>query len=63
LHIYLLHAPDFLCYGGALEMAKDRRDIVERGLALKNTGNEILEVLGSWWCSPYSAASSASVTG
>jgi coenzyme F420-reducing hydrogenase alpha subunit len=46
LHIYLLHAPDFLGYSGALEMAKDRRDVVERGLALKKTGNEILDVLG-----------------
>jgi sulfhydrogenase subunit alpha len=46
LHIYLLHAPDFLGYPSALDMAKDRRDIVERGLALKKAGNEILEVLG-----------------
>jgi coenzyme F420-reducing hydrogenase alpha subunit len=46
LHIYLLHAPDFLGYESALEMAKDRRDIVERGLQLKKTGNDILEVLG-----------------
>nr|BFE71861.1 hypothetical protein GCM10020092_051620 [Actinoplanes digitatis] len=35
LHIYLLHAPDFLGYPSALELAKDRRDVVERGLALK----------------------------
>jgi coenzyme F420-reducing hydrogenase alpha subunit len=46
LHIYLLHAPDFLGFPSALEMAKERRDIVERGLALKKAGNEILEVLG-----------------
>jgi coenzyme F420-reducing hydrogenase alpha subunit len=46
LHIYLLHAPDFLGYASALELAKDRRDIVERGLALKKAGNEILELLG-----------------
>jgi sulfhydrogenase subunit alpha len=46
LHIYLLHAPDFLGYESALDMAKDRRDVVERGLALKKTGNEILELLG-----------------
>jgi sulfhydrogenase subunit alpha len=46
LHIYLLHAPDFLGYPSALDMAKDRRDIVERGLALKKAGNEILELLG-----------------
>lgn len=46
LHIYLLHAPDFLGYPSALEMAKDRRDVVERGLAIKKAGNEIMEVLG-----------------
>ncbi|MEU7906141.1 Ni/Fe hydrogenase subunit alpha [Actinoplanes sp. NPDC049118] len=46
LHIYLLHAPDFLGYPSALELAKDRRDVVERGLALKKAGNEIVEVLG-----------------
>src|SRR5690349_843990 len=46
LHIYLLHAPDFLGYPSALDLAKDRRDLVERGLALKKTGNDILEVLG-----------------
>jgi len=46
LHIYLLHAPDFLGYPSALDMAKDRRDLVERGLAMKKAGNEILELLG-----------------
>ncbi|RSM68035.1 Ni/Fe hydrogenase subunit alpha [Actinoplanes sp. ATCC 53533] len=46
LHIYLLHAPDFLGYPSALEMAKDRRDLVERGLAMKKAGNEIVELLG-----------------
>jgi coenzyme F420-reducing hydrogenase alpha subunit len=33
LHIYLLHAPDFLGFGGGIEMATDRRDLVDRGLA------------------------------
>jgi sulfhydrogenase subunit alpha len=46
LHIYMLHAPDFLGYQGAIEMAKDHGDIVRQGLELKKTGNEILEVLG-----------------
>jgi len=46
LHIYLLHAPDFLGYPSALDLAKDRRDLVERGLALKKTGNDLLELLG-----------------
>ena len=46
LHIYMLHAPDFLGYESAIEMAKDRPDIVERGLQLKKVGNEIIALLG-----------------
>ncbi len=46
LHIYMLHAPDFLGYPGAVEMAKDHGDVVRQGLELKKIGNEILEVLG-----------------
>jgi sulfhydrogenase subunit alpha len=46
LHIYLLHAPDFLGYDGAVEMAADHRDVVERGLALKKLGNTIMETIG-----------------
>ena len=46
LHIYLLHAPDFLGYASALDLAKDRRDLVERGLALKKAGNAIMELVG-----------------
>ena len=46
LHIYMLHAPDFLGYEDAFQMAKDHRAEVERGLELKKTGNEIIRVLG-----------------
>jgi sulfhydrogenase subunit alpha len=46
LHIYLLHAPDFLGYQDAIAMAKDRREILERGLHLKKAGNAILERVG-----------------
>ncbi|WP_030172082.1 Ni/Fe hydrogenase subunit alpha [Spirillospora albida] len=46
LHVYLLHAPDFLGYHGAVELARDHRDIVERGLRLKKAGNTLMEVLG-----------------
>jgi coenzyme F420-reducing hydrogenase alpha subunit len=46
LHIYLLHAPDFLGYEGAVELARDHRAIVERGLSIKKAGNELLTVLG-----------------
>ena len=46
LHIYLLHAPDFLGYSSGIEMATERRDIVERGLGMKKAGNAILEAVG-----------------
>ena len=46
LHIYLLHAPDFLGYPDAISLARDHRDIVERGLELKKAGNAILEQVG-----------------
>jgi sulfhydrogenase subunit alpha len=46
LHIYMLHAPDFLGYDGAIEMARDHPDLVRRGLALKKTGNELMALLG-----------------
>jgi coenzyme F420-reducing hydrogenase alpha subunit len=46
LHIYMLHAPDFLGYESAIHMAKDYPDIVQRGLRLKKTGNEVVALLG-----------------
>jgi len=46
LHIFLLHAPDFLGYEDAFAMAKDHRAVVERGLRLKKAGNEIMALLG-----------------
>ncbi len=46
LHIYLLHAPDFLGYSSGIEMAAARRDIVERGLAMKKAGNALMNVVG-----------------
>ncbi|QPJ61589.1 MAG: Ni/Fe hydrogenase subunit alpha [Candidatus Nitronauta litoralis] len=46
LHIYMLHAPDFLGYEDAVQMAKDHKDVVERGLQLKKVGNEIVSLVG-----------------
>ncbi len=46
LHIYLLHAPDFLGYEGAVEMAQDHAHLVQRGLALKKVGNDVMIVVG-----------------
>jgi len=46
LHVYMLHAPDFLGYPDAIQMAKDYPDIVQRGLQLKKIGNEIVALIG-----------------
>ena len=46
LHIYMLHAPDFLGYAGAIEMARDHPELVQRGLAMKKAGNELMTVVG-----------------
>ena len=46
LHIHFLHAPDFLGYDSAVELAADHRPVVERGLEVKKIGNEILEQIG-----------------
>ena len=46
LHIYLLHAPDFLGYPDAVELAKDHPDIVQQGLQLKKLGNDIVALIG-----------------
>jgi coenzyme F420-reducing hydrogenase alpha subunit len=46
LHVYMLHAPDFLSYPDGIQMARDHQGIVQRGLKLKKTGNEIMRVLG-----------------
>jgi len=46
LHVYMLHAPDFLGYEDAILMAKDHPEAVERGLRLKKIGNDIVTLLG-----------------
>lgn len=46
LHVYLLHAPDFLGYESAIHMSADHPQVVETGLELKKIGNRILTVLG-----------------
>ena len=46
LHVYFLHAPDFLGYASAIALAKDYPEIVKEGLALKKAGNNIVALLG-----------------
>ncbi|MCL5266827.1 MAG: Ni/Fe hydrogenase subunit alpha [Bacteroidetes bacterium] len=45
LHVYMLHAPDFLGYEDAIQLAKDHPDAVQRGLRLKKTGNDLVTIL------------------
>jgi len=46
LHVYLLHAPDFLGYESGIHMAADHREVVERGLRMKKAGNDVVALLG-----------------
>lgn len=46
LHIFMLHAPDFLGYPDAVTLAQDHPEVVKRALELKKIGNEIVQVLG-----------------
>jgi sulfhydrogenase subunit alpha len=46
LHIYLLHAPDFLGFPDAVRLAEVHPEAVRRGLALKKAGNAIMRLLG-----------------
>jgi sulfhydrogenase subunit alpha len=46
LHVFFLHAPDFLGYQDAIEMARDHGDMVKLGLGLKKAGNALFTCLG-----------------
>lgn len=46
LHVFLLHLPDFLGYDSAVALARDRPELVRRGLALKKAGNTVMRVIG-----------------
>ncbi len=46
LHVFMLHAPDFLGYPDVVRMAQDHPDIVQRALQLKKAGNAIVAFLG-----------------
>ena len=56
LHVYMLHAPDFLGYPDAIAMAADHRALVERALRLKKIGNRIVQLIGGREIHPVSAA-------
>ena len=44
LHVYMLHAPDFLGYQDVIAMARDHPPVVEKALRLKKIGNRIMTV-------------------
>ena len=46
LHMFFLHAPDFLGYPDAIAMAREHREIVLAGLAIKKAGNAIIGLVG-----------------
>ncbi|MGB2869624.1 MAG: Ni/Fe hydrogenase subunit alpha [Bacteroidota bacterium] len=55
LHVYMLHAPDFLGYEDAIQMAKDHPAEVTRGLSLKKVGNDIVNLVGGREIHPINA--------
>lgn len=46
LHAFMLHAPDFLGYHDAIQIAKDHKQLVENVLRFKKHGNAIVSLLG-----------------
>jgi coenzyme F420-reducing hydrogenase alpha subunit len=46
LHVFMLHAPDFLGVASAVELAKVNPGLVETALRLKKAGNEVMRVVG-----------------
>jgi len=46
LHIFMLHAPDFLGCQDVFEVAKTNPEIVQKALRLKKAGNDIVNLLG-----------------
>ncbi len=56
LHIYMLHAPDFLGYRDFVELAKDHPQQATEALRLKKLGNRIMSVLGGREIHPVSVA-------
>ncbi|MDQ7839944.1 MAG: Ni/Fe hydrogenase subunit alpha [bacterium] len=57
LHIFLLHAPDFIGHESAISMAGDPalRPLVEQALRMKKIGNHLVTVIGGREIHPVSA--------
>ena len=46
LHVFMLHAPDFLGYKDGFEMGRDHPEMIRLGLKLKKLGNRLLACVG-----------------
>lgn len=46
LHVYMLHAPDFLGFQDSIQLARHHPGVVEKALELKKIGNEIVTAIG-----------------
>lgn len=46
LHVYMLHAPDFLGCQDVLDIAKAHPDLVKKALRAKKIGNDVMVLLG-----------------
>jgi sulfhydrogenase subunit alpha len=46
LHMFMLHAPDFLGYPDVVTLAKDHPEIVTKSLRMKKAGNAIVSAVG-----------------
>lgn len=46
LHVFLLHAPDFLGCPDALALARTQKELVEEALRLKKVGNAVVAAIG-----------------
>jgi len=46
LHVFMLHAPDFLGYEGVVDMSADHPQLVRDALEIKKTGNAIIDLVG-----------------
>jgi coenzyme F420-reducing hydrogenase alpha subunit len=55
LHVYMLHAPDFLGFDDVLQMVPSHKQDVLDALRLKKIGNEIVRVIGGREIHPVSA--------
>ncbi len=45
-HIFFLHLPDFFNRESFIELAKEKRELLEAGLTIRRAGNRVMELLG-----------------